>query len=76
MTDNLPAKDQKREVRLPVIVCPFCGEKDPHKLALITVNRDYGLEMEIGCGQNPMNQSPSQHIKTAKSLLTVNVLAV
>lgn len=44
MTDNLPATDKRIEQRLPVIVCPFCGEKDPHKLALYTVNRDYDLE--------------------------------
>jgi hypothetical protein len=46
MTDNLPAKDERLEVKLPVIVCPFCGEKDPHKLALHTVDREHSLDIE------------------------------
>jgi hypothetical protein len=50
-TDNLPAKSWQlpdvpagHEYRLPVIVCPFCGEKDPVKLALYTVNRECDVE--------------------------------
>ena len=44
MTDNLPARDNREEIKLPVIMCPFCGEKDPHKLAIHSVTRDYDLE--------------------------------
>jgi hypothetical protein len=46
MTDNLPATDKRIEQRLPVIVCPFCGEKDPHKLALSSVEQEYNLDLE------------------------------
>ena len=46
MTDNLPARDNRIEQRLPVIVCPFCGEKDPHKLSLSTIDREFNLQNE------------------------------
>jgi hypothetical protein len=64
MTDNLPATDKRIEQRLPVIVCPFCGEKDPHKLALSSVEREYDLEIENLCYEP---RDAIEHIPTHKN---------
>jgi hypothetical protein len=43
---KMSAIDNRPEIRLPVIVCPFCGEKDPGRLKLATLERNYNLDFE------------------------------